>query len=134
MSFISQTSLPQDSSNAIIPNVPCDPSVFVGAVVRMDSFGTAINALADNENNGNAIGVVISKSSSTVCTIRFLGVTDGAIFVGLDVTKEYYLSDITPGQITTVAPTASGSIILRVGQPFSSTRLLVNKGIRIKRA
>lgn len=134
MTLISQTTLADAGANTVISDVPCDASVYVGAAVIMNSFGVAQNALADNEVNANVIGIVVAKTTTTLCTIRFLGVTEGNIFVGLDVTKEYYLSDVTPGLITTVPPTLPGTVLLRVGQPFSATQLLVLKGLRIIRS
>jgi hypothetical protein len=120
------------SAEVVLVNVPCDSSVYVGAAVKMLG-GIAYNALADSLANSNVIGIAESKTTSTLCNVRVLGVSP-AVYSGLDETKEYFLSDITEGLITTVVPTTSGHIILRVGQPFSSTRLLVLKGIRIERA
>ena len=120
-------------ANVLLSNVPCATAVYVGAAVRMDGTGTAQNAIATSAANSNIIGIVESKSSSTVCSIRVLGVSEG-LFTGLDVTKEYYLSDTVAGDITTTVPTASGSIILKVGQPYSATDFLVLKGTRTVRA
>jgi hypothetical protein len=126
------TPLAADAS-LVLSNVPCLSSVYVKAVVSMNSSGVAFNSLADSEANSNMIGVCISKASSTVCSIRVLGVTD-ALYAGLDATKEYFLSDTVAGEITTVIPVASGYIVLKVGQPYSSTQLLVLKGTRMERA
>lgn len=119
-------------ANVILFDVTCLASVYVGAAVRMTSGGTAVNAQADAVANANVIGIVEAKPSSTTCNIRVLGVSD-AIFAGLDVTKEYYLSDAVAGEITTTIPTASGSVVLRVGQPFSATEFLMNKGQQVVR-
>lgn len=119
-------------ANVVLTNVPCLASVYVGAAVRMDSGGTAQNAIADSIANSNVIGIVENKPSSTTCNIRVLGVSD-AIFAGLDVTKEYYLSDAVAGELSTSIPTASGSVVLRVGQPFSATEFLMNKGQQVVR-
>ena len=62
------------------------------------------------------------------------GITEGDIFSGLDETKEYYLSDAIAGEMSSTPPTASGSIMIRVGQPFGTTNLLVIKGMRTVRA
>ncbi len=121
-------------ANVVLQNVTCDASVAVGNAVRMNSGGTAINALADSTANANVIGVVESKSTSVLCNIRVLGVTEGAIFAGLDVTKKYFLSDAVAGTMVTTPPTASGSVILKIGQPFSATALLVLVGEGIVRA
>jgi len=120
-----------DSRNVLF-DVDCDASVSIGDAVRMSS-GTAINAQADSMANSNVIGVVESKSSTVKCDIRVSGVTAGNIFSGLDETKEYYLSDGTAGLITETIPTAPGSIMLRIGQPFDSSNLLVIKGLRTVR-
>ena len=119
-------------ANVVIPNVPCLSSVYVGAAVHMDVGGTATNSLANSLLTSNIIGIVESKSSLNLCNIRVIGVSL-AVFAGLDVVKEYYLSDSIPGLITTVIPTASGSIMLKIGQPFSSTEFLVNKGQAVVR-
>lgn len=121
------------AANVLLTNVPCNAAVYVGAAVRMDTLGVAQNALADSLTNSNLIGVCESKVSATVCNIRVLGVTP-AIYAGLDVTKEYFLSESTAGLVTTTVPVGSGSVIVRVGQPFSGTKILVIKGQRIERA
>lgn len=134
MSFVNQTSLPFDvyPPNAIIDGVACEPDVFVGALVRMES-DIARNALADDESNANVLGIVEAKSGTTVCVIRFFGLS-GEIYTGLDETKEYFLSDTDAGEMITTPPTASGHIVLKIGQPFSSTRFLFMKGSMYKRA
>ena len=129
MSFISQTSLSEDST---IREVPCDPSVYVGAWVYMSS-GVAFNGSAAAKSTSNILGVVESKTSSTVCVVRFIALST-EIFVGLDETEEYYLSSSIPGGMSTLPPTGPGTIVLKLGQPFNSTQFVVNKGIRIKRA
>ena len=120
------------SANVVIVNVPCLSSVYVGAAVRMDSGGTAQNAIADSLANANVIGIVESKDGLNLCNIRVLGVS-ASIFAGLDVTKEYFLSDSVAGQITTTSPTTTGHVMLKLGQPFSATEFLVNKGQQVVR-
>lgn len=133
MSFIGQTSqFDEGVPNCRLVNVTCDPSVYIGAAVRVDT-GVAYNALADNLLNSNVIGIVEEKANATTCTIRFLGLTVDSIFVGLDEESEYYLSEITPGLITKIPPVAPGSVIVKVGQPFSPTQFLVLKGTRTQR-
>lgn len=132
MAFIGQTSLFQPRDATKLVGVPCEASAQVGHWVRMSS-GTAVRAQADVFANSNVIGVIEEKSSPTVCTIRFLGETLD-IFTGLDETKEYYLSEITPGEMTTIPPTTPGNIIIKVGQPVTATAFLVLKGTRIQRA
>lgn len=121
-----------DISGIVLENVPCDPTVYVGAAVRMDALGTAFNALADNINTSNVIGIVESKDGATLCNIRVSGLTIG-VFSTLDVTREYFLSDTVPGDITTTVPTSSGHIKLKLGQPFNDSRFLFMKGERVVR-
>ncbi len=120
---------PQSAANVLLSGVVCDPSVYVGSAVYIDNSGTAFNAIATSMATSNVIGIVESKQGSGLCTIRFLGVS-GNIYSGLDTTQEYFLSDTVPGAITT-AIISSGNIILKLGQPFSSSSFLVLKGTRI---
>ena len=128
-----QAAIEEAQNSLILNNVTCDSTVYVNSAVRLDSSGTAFNALADVYANSNVVGIVISKASSTLCTIQVTGVTP-ANFSGLDPAEEYFLSAATAGALTTTPPAASGNIVLRVGQPFSATRMLMNKGTRIERA
>lgn len=118
---------PGDEST--IQNIPCDPSVAVGDAVRMNS-GVAVKSQADNESNANFIGIVESKSSPVSANIRILGISL-PIFSGLTENADYYLSDFVAGQLTTTPPSSPGSVVFRVGQAFSSSELIVVKGIRI---
>jgi len=121
------------TANVVLSDIACDPSVYIKAAVRMQS-GIAYNAQADVLANSNVIGIVESKGSSTLCNIRVLGVTVGDIFTGLDETKEYYLSETVAGGLSVLPPVASGSVVLRIGQPFDSTNMLVIKGVRTIRS
>lgn len=134
----------------------CDPDVFVGGAVRltkdniveytMDSWtslallpqldlesydSVAVLGQADSMENANVIGIVESKSSSTSCTVRLLGVS-ASIYVGLDVLKEYYLSDTYPGVLVDEddMPTSPGSVVVKVGQPASHDRMTYVRGER----
>jgi len=119
-------------ANVVIADVPCESSVYVKAAVIMQASGIAKNALADSLANSNVIGIVESKSSTTLCNIRVIGVTP-SVFTGLDVSKEYYLSDVIDGDIVTTIPITSGHVVLKVGQPFSDQEFLVSKGQRTVR-
>lgn len=132
MSFIGQTTIAVGSPDLVLPNVPCDSAVTVGDWVRMES-GLAVKALADGLDNSNILGLVESKAGSAFANVRVLGVT-APIFSGLDETKEYYLSDVTAGDMDVSVPTASGHVVLKVGQPYSDTQFLVLKGIRMVRS
>lgn len=116
----------------VISSVPCNPAVFVGAVVRM-AGGTAVNAQADNKANSNVLGICIAKPSSTLCNVRVSGVTESVLF-GLDDTKEYFLSEVNPGELKTTPPTGTGNIVYRLGVPFNATRLVIDKSLRMVRS
>jgi len=120
-------------TNIIIPDVECETSVYVSAAVVTNSSGIARNALADSLTNSNVLGFVESKSAADRCDIRLISATS-AIFTGLDVEKEYYLSDTVPGGIQTIPPNTTGHIKLKLGQPFSSERFVIMKGERVVRA
>lgn len=131
--FLIETSSVGGSANVVLENVSCETSAQVGDFVRMNNSQIAVRAIADSLANSNVIGVIISKSQSNVCNIRVTGVASD-IFTGLDVTKEYYLSDTVPGGISTTVPTTSGHVRLKLGQPFSSESFLINKSDRMVRA
>lgn len=134
MAFIGSTSAIDNSkANTRLSDVDCDSGVNVGDWVYMDSFGVAQKAIATSLLTSNCIGVVEQKISSTKCVIRFLGLSEG-IFAGLDTAYEYFLSETVAGAMTTTPPVLSGSFNLRLGQPYSATRFLVLKGIRIQKA
>jgi hypothetical protein len=132
-SYPSSSVVVEVESQATLNDVDCDASVFVGAFVRMNTSGIAVNALADVYANSNVIGLVEAKSSATKCTIRFLGVSIGDIYAGLDIAKDYFLSATNPGELTDLVPTASGNIKLKLGQAYSETKFFINKGERVVR-
>lgn len=119
-------------ANVVLPNIACESSVYVGAAVYMQPSGIAANAIATSLSTSNVLGIVESKSSSTVCNIRVIGAS-GSLFTGLDVTIEYYLSDTIAGEITGTIPTTSGHVALKLGQPLSETEFVVLKGNRVVR-
>lgn len=134
MAFVSQTSLfDVGAANNRIANVPCEAAAAIGDWVVMSASGVAYRALADSFANSNVLGVIEEKASATGCTVRVAGVTK-PIFLGLDTTYEYFLSDTTPGGMTTIAPTGAGHVVLRVGQPFSATSFFVSRGQRMIRS
>jgi hypothetical protein len=116
-----------DVSNAVLYNIPCDATVYVGAAVILDASGTAFNALADDISTSNVLGVVENKTGILSCDVRVSGITEN-IYTGLDVTKEYYLSDTIAGGLQTTVPTDSGHVKIKLGQPASATRFFFIKG------
>lgn len=131
MAFIGQTTIQTSAPDFVLQNVPADPSVSLGDWVRMQN-GIAVRALADDMIDSNVIGLVELKGGGTV-NIRVLGVS-APLFANLDESKEYFLSDVDPGKMSLSIPYASGHVVLKLGQPYSSTQFLVLKGIRMVRA
>lgn len=134
MAFVNQTSLFDTSlPNSRIVGVTCESAASVGHWVISTSAGTVIRAQADMFDNSNVLGLIEEKASVTSCTVRVAGVSK-AIFMGLDVTSNYFLSDTIPGEMTLVPPTGTGHVVLSLGQPFSATTFFVNKGMRLVRS
>lgn len=120
-----------DIDNLVV-DVACDQSVFVGAFVYfqiVNSTVKAFNAKADDISTANVFGVVESKPSASMAKVRFGGKTSD-IFINLDLTKEYYLSDSEAGMMVSEdeIPTNVGSIIVKLGQPFSANSFLYLRG------
>lgn len=116
-----------DISNAVLYNIACDATVYVGAAVILNSSGIALNALANNIATSNVLGIVESKNNIVSCNVRVSGISE-EIYAGLDVTKEYYLSDTIAGGIQTTVPTNSGYVKIKLGQPASATKFFFLKG------
>lgn len=142
------------ASGQVLLGMTCDPSVFVGAAVRLEASSpteltmdewpvlsllltldastynaVAVNGLADSIENAQIIGLVQNKPTSTTCDIRVIGPLSG-IFSGLDVGTEYFLSDLHPGIITprVLAPSDPGSVLLRIGQAYGPGDFLISRG------
>jgi hypothetical protein len=122
-----------DTANVLLKNVTCDASVYIGSFVYIEDITfIAKNARADAYSTSNVIGLCESKTTTTLCNIRVLG-TSSELFIGLDVTREYFLSDAIAGGLTITAPTAHNHVMLKLGQPFTDKKFLVLKGSRVIR-
>jgi len=110
--------------------VSCDTTVAVGDVVKSNGI-KCLKAQANNFSNSNAVGIVQSKPSASTAVIIFSGLTD-AIFVGLDADKDYFLSAATAGGLTNVPPSGDEQVVAVIGRPISSTRFMVNIGLRME--
>lgn len=117
----------------VINGIECDASVYVGAAVYMSAGFIAKNTLANEVGTSRMVGFVESKESDTVCSIRVNGPSKG-IFTGLIANSEYFLSDVTEGAIMTTLPIGEGHVIVSVGMPISSNRLIVKIGSGVVRS
>ena len=120
------------SGDNTIENIACDSSVSIGDVVRMNG-STVVRAVADSTTNSKAIGVCVAKSSSTVCNVQVCGYTDN-VLSGLTANTNYFLSDVTPGALSTTPPTASGTIVIHIGRTYTTQSLVIQIGPQIRRS
>lgn len=135
MARISQTSLPRSTPDILIPGVPCAPSVVASDWVYLDFSEIAQKAIATSLDSANVFGLV-EETDGFICTIRVSGVSKN-LFIGLDTTKEYLLSDAVPGSMTMQGisvPSLPGRVVLVLGKPYNASRFLVRVGPRIVRS
>ena len=97
-------------------------AVAAGHAVKISAADTAAKAQASAAGNA-AIGVVKSLLSPTSAEVCYAGEVAG--FVGLVPGSTYYLDPATAGAITTVAPTAAGQIVQKIGTAKDATTLVV---------
>jgi len=114
-------------SNVTVSNVQvtgyCTAAETVGDVVYINSSGDFRSADASSINTAKAVGVILSKPTTTTCTVIIAGLVTG--LTGLTMGQHYFLSE-TVGQITATAPITSGAVIVQIGQAQSATSIIVN--------
>lgn len=142
----------------LLQDVDCDEEVYVGSAVYLSSVAAASIsdiswsslsivysmagdnyttlaklALADNYNTSMCVGIVESKPTTTTCNIRMAGKA-GGLFFGLPLGEDFYLSDVDAGKLVIKddAPTAVGSVRVRLGTSLSHDSFKVNIGERIE--
>lgn len=105
----------------------CTATEAVGDIVCLDPSGSnkVIKASNTSTSTAPAIGIIVSKPSTTTAVIR-TGVESGG-FVGIVAGATYFLG--TSGTLTTTAPTATGTIVQSVGIGVSSTKVLIDPEI-----
>jgi hypothetical protein len=101
----------------------CPSGLAVGDAVQITGADAVDEADASVPADRPVIGFVQAKPTATTCILHYYG--DLGVFSGLTVGATYYLSDTTPGAITTTAPTTVGSIVQEVGFARNSTTLVV---------
>ena len=88
-----------------------------------DNAGTLNARKADANNNRQAHGFVLTSTTSPASTtVNFTAINT---LSGLTVGATYYLSE-TAGLATSTQPTASGSLVQRLGIASSATELIVD--------
>lgn len=106
-------------------------SISKGQPVYVSSAGSVDLAQADAAGTKSVVGFVYDTSIATATTGSIQ--TDGVIEVAdwtsiagsatLTAGSKYYLSDSSPGEITSTAPTTSGNYVVPIGTALSTTEL-----------
>lgn len=110
-----------------------DTTITEGQVVYISNSGNVKLATSAAQASARAVGFVkdTSISSASSGTIQTSSVFAKADWTGiadsttLTAGSIYFLSDTTPGSITTTAPITSGSYITKVGVAISTTELQI---------
>lgn len=151
---VSVGAIPVEEPHLLIDH-PCEPDVYVGAVVYMDKTATPVpiidwvpiasadplmqftyapivgNAIASVPGKSRPIGICIAKDDATnTCTVT-KSVT-GNIYTGLDVVPDYFLSgDVAGGMVKEEdLALAPGSYKVRVGHAITDKKFLYDRGDR----
>lgn len=106
----------------------CPAEVAIGDVVAVVSSNAVDQARADDDVRSRVLGVVSAKPTSTTCEVVRIGKVSG--YSGLTVGEHYYLS-ATPGQLSAVSPSASGTWSVLVGAASSTGDLEVRVQVRV---
>lgn len=114
----------------IMKAVDLEVDAELGDLVRITESELAVRSLADSYDNAQVHGMIISINGS-VGDIQIIGKTDAELFDGLDVTKDYYLSDTLPGKFTTVIPTTTNHVEIPVGKAFGTKKFVISIGQRV---
>ncbi len=91
----------------LVVNQPGHGFVF-GNVVKCIATDTYALALADSAMDTEVAGIVIRVIDVDNFVLHFIGETDG--FTGLVPATVYFLSDVTPGLLSTVEPSTPGHV------------------------
>ncbi len=111
------SAIPQDV------DMVCTAIEQIGDAVYTNSAGEVRQANNSSISTAKVTGFIISKASATSCKVRLFGLID--TFTGLDVGKEYFLSGVS-GDIDLAVPTATGSVLSRVGQAVKNDLFFIN--------
>jgi len=106
-----------------ITGVECSPTVQLGDAVYSAGNNIVSQALATDLSTSLVVGFVVDKDSETECSIAI----DGLIinFPGITPNTQYFLSRNVPGAISTIPPTASGDILVRIGVGWDTDKFLI---------
>ncbi len=116
---LDETLLPSSVFDSI--SLTSAEALTAGDYVYIDGSGEV--ARASGASGGNAaVGYVKdSVTAATSVTVYFEGTNDA--LAGLTPGASYFLSDTTPGGITTSIPTDTGEIVQKIGLAINATSL-----------
>lgn len=110
----------------------CTVAEVVGNPVYLYSGGSVRNAIASDIDKARVVGVVVEKLSGIECIVRKIG---EANISGLTAGNDYFLSEVTAGELTLFPPTGLGSFVVRICHCISSDRVYIDCSIlTIKRS
>ena len=110
----------------------CPTTVSVNDVVYQNGANSVSRALANTNATMPAIGLVISKPTTTTCIIARSGEISYAGLPTVD--ASYYVSAVSAGAITTTPPSGANRVVQRVGYTRSSSIFVVELGETRRRA
>ena len=112
-------------------------TITIGQAVYVDDPGSVDLAQANASGTVEVLGLVRSTSVATGASVNVQ--TDGVLTAttaqwdtvtggssGLTAGSVYYLDPLTPGAITTTAPTTSGQYVVRIGKATSATDMEIS--------
>jgi len=115
------------AANSIISAVGAfttDTGVVVGELVYASGSFAADEADNSAVGTGPAIGIVTAKPTTTTATVAFAG--EVSVLSGLTVGADFFMGTNGSIILAGVLPTATGSVIQKVGVAVSTTTLLLN--------
>lgn len=125
--LIDVTLLPAAALSGIITkSIVASETIAAGDLINIfDNAGTLNVRKADaTDANKPPNGFVLAGISATVAGTVYLGNGINTAVSGLTIGADYFLSEVTPGAVTTVAPSTAGNVIYRVGRASGTTELV----------
>ena len=116
---LDETLLPSSVFDSI--SLTAGENLTAGDYVTIDGAGEVVRASAAS-GGSSAIGYVKDTTlSGASVTVYFEGTND--VLPGLTPGSTYFLSDTTPGGVSTTIPTDTGEIVQKIGLAINATSL-----------
>lgn len=101
-----------------------DTGVAVGELVYVTGSFAADEADNSSISTGPAVGLVTSKPTTTTATVAFAGEVN--VLSGLTAGSDYFMGTAGSVILAGALPTASGSVVQKLGVAVTTTILLLN--------